>query len=106
MRDPRQRKGSGTPQLLRPRWGAHLHGERSDDEEGSNSAGSRLGHMPDYLIADELGDGRLISFANQYFRGGVVQLVAARKVGKPHGPIASKLWDSLRGQSRTAKVKH
>jgi DNA-binding transcriptional LysR family regulator len=64
------------------------------------------GHMPDYLIADELGDGRLISFANRYFRGGVVQLVAARKVGKPHGPIASKLWDSLRGQSRTAKVKH
>src|SRR5258708_40079987 len=54
------------------------------------------GHMPDYMVAEELDDGRLVSFANRYFRGSVIKLVAARKVGKPHGPIASKLWDSLR----------
>jgi DNA-binding transcriptional LysR family regulator len=36
------------------------------------------GHLPGYLVADELSDGRLISFANQYFRGGIVHLVAAR----------------------------
>ena len=63
------------------------------------------GHMPDYLIAEELADGRLISFSNRYFRGSVIQLVAARKVGKPHGPIASKLWEALEGQSRRSKVK-
>jgi DNA-binding transcriptional LysR family regulator len=61
------------------------------------------GHMPDYLVADELADGRLISFANEYFRGGVVRLVAARKLGRPHGPIATKLWDALRAQSRRSK---
>jgi hypothetical protein len=54
--------------------------------------------MPDYLVADELADGRLVSFANESFRGGVAQLVAARKVGKPHGPIATRLWEELRRQ--------
>jgi len=63
------------------------------------------GHMPDCLVADELADGRLISFANAYFRGGVARLVAARKVGKPHGPIAAKLWDALRAQSRRPKTR-
>jgi DNA-binding transcriptional LysR family regulator len=63
------------------------------------------GHMPDYLVADELTDGRLISFANDYFRGSVVSLVAARKVGRLHGPIAAKLWDALRTQSRRPKTR-
>jgi DNA-binding transcriptional LysR family regulator len=63
------------------------------------------GHMPDYLVADELADGRLISFANEYFRGGVVRLVAARKLGRPHGPIAAQLWDALRAQSRRSRKK-
>jgi DNA-binding transcriptional LysR family regulator len=53
------------------------------------------GHMPDYLIADELADGRLIAFSNRYFRGSVLELVAARKAGRPHGPTASKLWETL-----------
>jgi DNA-binding transcriptional LysR family regulator len=53
------------------------------------------GHMPDYLVAGELADGRLISFANEYFRGGAALLVAARKAGRPHGPVAAKLWDAL-----------
>jgi DNA-binding transcriptional LysR family regulator len=57
------------------------------------------GHMPDHLVATELATGRLVSFANQYFRGGVVQLVAARNAGKPRGIIASKLWDAL-GRAR------
>src|SRR5215472_15803031 len=63
------------------------------------------GHMPDYLIGEELADGRLISFSNRYFRGGVVHLVAARKAGKPQGPIASKLWQALEGQARRGKVR-
>ena len=63
------------------------------------------GHLPDYLIADDLSSGRLIAFTNQYFKGSTVQLVAARKVGKPHGPIASKLWEALRAQSRRPRPK-
>jgi len=67
--------------------------------------GLAWGHMPDYLVADEIADGRLISFANEYFRGSVVRLVAARKVGRPRGPIAVKLWDALRAQSRRPKTR-
>jgi len=63
------------------------------------------GHMPDYLIAEELADGRLVSFANRYFRGSVLQLTAARKVGKPHGPIASRLWQALGTRSSKTRVK-
>jgi DNA-binding transcriptional LysR family regulator len=63
------------------------------------------GHLPDYLIVDELAEGRLISFANRYFPGGVAQLVAARKVGKSQGPIASKLWQALERQSRRSKSR-
>lgn len=57
------------------------------------------GHLPDYLAAKELADGRLVALNNDYFRGSVVNLVAARKAGRPHGPIASKLWESLYAQS-------
>jgi DNA-binding transcriptional LysR family regulator len=63
------------------------------------------GHMPDYLVADDLAAGRLICFANRYFRGGTVQLVAARKAGKVHGPIAIRLWDTLRGPIGKPRAK-
>lgn len=63
------------------------------------------GHMPDYLVADELAAGTLISFANRHFRGGTVQLVAARQAGRVHGPIATRLWDTLRRQIGKARVK-
>jgi DNA-binding transcriptional LysR family regulator len=63
------------------------------------------GHMPDYLIANELADGRLISFSNRHFPSGIARLVAARKVGKPQDPIASKLWLALEGQARKGKVR-
>ena len=69
------------------------------------SEGLGWGHMPDYLVADELADGRLISLANAYFRGSIVRLVAARKVGGPRGPTAAKLWDALRAQSLRPKTR-
>ena len=62
--------------------------------------GLAWGHMPDYLVADELADGRLISFSNENFRGGVARIVAARKVGRAHGPVATRLWNALRTHSR------
>jgi DNA-binding transcriptional LysR family regulator len=58
------------------------------------------GHMPDYLVEGELRDGQLISFANRYFRGSTINLVAARKAGKPQGPIAEKLWKAFFASER------
>jgi DNA-binding transcriptional LysR family regulator len=53
------------------------------------------GHMPDFLVDAELQDGRLVSLANGFFRGAVVDLVAARRIGRAHGPAASALWRLL-----------
>jgi DNA-binding transcriptional LysR family regulator len=59
------------------------------------------GHMPDYLVEAELRDGQLMSFANRYFRGSTINLVAARKVGKSQGPIAEKLWQAFSARDRS-----
>ncbi len=49
-------------------------------------------HMPRFLVAKELRDGRLISIAGKYLRGGSGEVVAARRRDKPQGPIADRLW--------------
>lgn len=61
--------------------------------------GMGWGHMPDFLVDRELRDGRLLSIAGRYLRGGVVELVAARRRGKPHGPIADRLWRYIEEQA-------
>ncbi len=58
------------------------------------------GHMPHFLIADDLKAGTLVSFANRHFPGGAVMLAAARKAAKAHGPIATKLWNLLLSRER------
>ena len=63
------------------------------------------GHMPDYLVCEELAAGRLVCFANRYFRGSDLELVAARKAGRAHGPIASKLWEALQASTQPRKRK-
>jgi DNA-binding transcriptional LysR family regulator len=54
--------------------------------------GMGWGHMPTYLIADELRDGRLLSIAGKHLRGGAGEIVAARRRDRPHGPIGNGLW--------------
>lgn len=54
--------------------------------------GMGWGHMPRFLVEDELADGRLLSIAGRHFRESVMQLVVARRRDKPHGPVARKLW--------------
>ena len=61
--------------------------------------GMGWGHMPRYLIEDELRDGRLLSTAGEYFKGGHAELVAARRRNAPHGPIANRLWQFIRDQA-------
>jgi DNA-binding transcriptional LysR family regulator len=50
------------------------------------------GHMPRYLVADDLREQRLIDISGRYLKGGTVELVAARRREGPHGPIADQLW--------------
>jgi len=55
--------------------------------------GAAWGHLPDFLIDDELRDGRLLSIAGRHLKGGRVELTAARRRDIPHGPVANRLWE-------------
>jgi DNA-binding transcriptional LysR family regulator len=57
--------------------------------------GMGWGHMPTFLIADELRRGRLLSIAGTHLQGGSGVLVAARRRDRPHGPVAERLWQFI-----------
>ncbi|WP_256081875.1 LysR family transcriptional regulator [Massilia sp. YIM B04103] len=57
--------------------------------------GMAWGHMPRFLVAQELRDGALLSLAGRYLPGSVEALVAARRSDRPHGPAAQRLWMHL-----------
>ncbi|MEV6756827.1 LysR family transcriptional regulator [Streptomyces sp. NPDC051214] len=57
--------------------------------------GMAWGHVPLFMIEQELRDGRLLSIAGQHFPGVVEDLSAARRRDRPHGPVADRLWDFL-----------
>jgi DNA-binding transcriptional LysR family regulator len=67
--------------------------------------GMGWGHMPDFLIGDELSSGRLLSIAGKHLRGGQVGLVAARSRNIPHGPVAQWLWRYIEDQSPSAVTR-
>ena len=54
--------------------------------------GMGWGHMPEYLIKQDLRAGRLLAITGKHFKGGRVELVAARRRDAPHGPVAERLW--------------
>jgi len=54
--------------------------------------GTGWGHMPTFLIEQELRDGDLIAISGKHFRGATGDLVAARLRDRPHGPVAARLW--------------
>jgi DNA-binding transcriptional LysR family regulator len=66
--------------------------------------GMGWGHMPNFLIADELRDGRLLSIAGRHLRGGAGEIVAARRRDKPHGPVATRLWRYIEDQAPALKA--
>ena len=66
--------------------------------------GMGWGHLPRYLIEDELASGKLLSIAGEYFKGGQVELVAARRRDAPHGPIANRLWQFIGEQGLELKA--
>jgi len=61
--------------------------------------GMGWGHMPTFMIAEELRDGRLLSIAGKHLRGGAGEVVAARRRDRPHGPVADRLWQFIDQQA-------
>jgi DNA-binding transcriptional LysR family regulator len=61
--------------------------------------GMGWGHMPRYLIEQNLRDGSLLPITGKHFRGGQADLVAARLRNTPHGPIANRLWQFIEQQA-------
>src|SRR5882724_6535730 len=61
--------------------------------------GMGWGHMPGFLIEQDLRAGRLLSIAGRHLRGGRAELVAARGADTPHGPVADRLWRYIRDQA-------
>lgn len=57
------------------------------------------GHLPRFLVEEELRSGALLSIAGRYLPGRTEELVAARRQDRPHGPVASRLWAHLREQA-------
>ncbi|WP_266168765.1 LysR family transcriptional regulator [Dyella subtropica] len=61
--------------------------------------GLAWGHMPAYLLADDLAAGRLMSLEGQHLRGATLPHYAARRRDVAHGPVAQRLWTRLREDS-------
>jgi DNA-binding transcriptional LysR family regulator len=61
--------------------------------------GMGWGHLPRYLIEQELRDANLLPIVGRHFKGGQVELVAARRRNMPHGPVANRLWHHIGEQA-------
>lgn len=53
------------------------------------------GHMPLFLVEQELRDGHLQSIASRHLPGLDQDLVVARRRDQPQGPIANRLWSYI-----------
>jgi DNA-binding transcriptional LysR family regulator len=62
--------------------------------------GMGWGHMPRYLVERDLRARRLLPISGRHFRGGEIELVAARRRDVPHGPIADRLWQFIGDQAK------
>ncbi len=60
--------------------------------------GMGWGHLPAFLVGQELKDGSLIPITGKHLAGGEAELVAARLHNHPHGPIANRLWQYISEQ--------
>ncbi len=54
--------------------------------------GMGWGHMPRYLIELDLRAKHLRAITGNHLKGGVAEIVAARRREAPHGPVAQRLW--------------
>ncbi len=65
----------------------------------THPAAHGLGPHARYLIERDLRDKRLLPITGKHFRGGEVELVAARLRNAPHGAIATRLWQFIADQA-------
>src|SRR6185312_4300395 len=65
--------------------------------------GLAWGHLPDWLIVDELKDGKLVSIANARLPGRTETVAAIRRRDRPHGPVARALWAHLQRHQASLK---
>jgi DNA-binding transcriptional LysR family regulator len=63
--------------------------------------GMGWGHMPSFLVSQELRQKRLLSISGRHFPGGEAKIVAARRRDVPHGPVANRLWRFIEAQAPT-----
>src|SRR5215470_10193046 len=61
--------------------------------------GMGWGHMPRFLIEQDLREKLLLPIAGKHFPGAQVELVAARLRDAPHGPVAARLWQYIADQA-------
>jgi len=54
------------------------------------------GHMPLFLIKNELKSGKLISIAGKHIKGRTVDIVVSRLLKKRHGIMAERLWQTFK----------
>jgi DNA-binding transcriptional LysR family regulator len=57
--------------------------------------GMGWGHLPRFLIEEELRDGRLLDITSRHLPGSIEALVAARRSDRPQGPVLNRLWKFL-----------
>lgn len=67
--------------------------------------GMGWGHMPMFLITDELADGRLLSIVGKHYKRSSIDIVAARLRGRCHGAVASRLWQFIEEQAGSMALK-
>jgi len=65
--------------------------------------GMGWGHMPRFLVEEDLAAGRLVTLSGPGLTGGVAELVAARRRDVPHGPVAERLWRQIADQAPALK---
>jgi DNA-binding transcriptional LysR family regulator len=65
--------------------------------------GMAWGHVPRFLIEDELRGGRLLPIVGRHFPGATEELVAARRRDRPQGPVANQLWQYLEAQAASLR---
>lgn len=65
--------------------------------------GIAWGHLPRFMIEEELRLGRLLPIVGRCFPGVTEELVAARRSDRPHGPVANRLWEQL--QAKTLELR-
>jgi DNA-binding transcriptional LysR family regulator len=67
--------------------------------------GMGWGHLPTFLIQQELRKGQLLPIVGKHYKGGSADIVVARLSNRPHGPVANRLWQFMEEQAPKFTVK-